>query len=55
MVVFITSEYKHLEGFTEMTLFISQICPAPRKEIIENDSKKCKSLDEGNPHVFGSL
>lgn len=55
MVAFITSEYEHLQGFTETILFISQICPALRKEIIENDSRKCKSLGEGHPHVLGVI
>lgn len=36
MVVFITSQYKHLKGFTGIILFISQLCPAPRKAAHKN-------------------
>lgn len=49
MVAFITSEYEHLKGVKGMILFISQICPDPRKEIIENEPRKMRNLAEGPP------
>lgn len=42
MVVFITSEYEHCKGFTEIILFISKICPAPRKEVHSKYYFRCR-------------
>lgn len=42
MVVFITSEYEHCKGFTEIILFISKICPAPRKEVHRKYYFRCR-------------